>query len=200
MAERPFIIGVTGSIGMGKSTVAEQLGSLGASVCSADATVHALLGENGKAVPGVRALFPQAVAGNAVDRKKLGEIVFTDPEKLKQLEQLLHPLVVAEEEEFIVREGKKGAKFVVLDIPLLFETGGEKRCDLTVVATAPHAIQRERVMQRPGMTEEKFARILRQQMPDEEKRRRADVVIDTGQGKEYSFQQVLRLMENINAT
>lgn len=189
-----IVIGLTGSIGMGKSTVAALFRRLGIRVCSADAIVHRLLERGGAAVQAVGMRFPGVVRAGAVDRKILGGIVFTDPAGRRALEAILHPMVVAEEEGFVRREARKGAKIVVVEIPLLFETGAEARCDLTVVVTAPARVQRQRVMRRSGMTEEKFAAILRAQMPDGEKRRRAGAVIQTGLGLRHTVVQVAKLV------
>lgn len=194
MADKPFVLGLTGSIGMGKSTVAAQLEFLGAKVCSADAIVHRLL--TGAAVKPVGELFPETLKNGAIDRQALGKIVFHDDAKLKQLEQILHPLVVAEENAFIAAH-KEGV--VVLEIPLLYETGAQSRCDAVMVVTAPHFIQKRRVMKRTGMTEEKFAAILAKQMPDKEKRARATYVVQTGLGKWASLWQVKRIMKEIQA-
>lgn len=188
------VIGLTGSIGMGKTLVTGQFAALGAYTCNADEFVHRLLAEGGAAVAEVGAQFPGVVADGAVDRKSLGKIVFGDAVKLKQLEAILHPLVKKWEDEFVARAKADGAEVIVMDIPLLFETGGEKRCDKTVVVSAPGWVQRKRVMARPNMTQEKFARILASQMPDEEKRQRADFVVQAGFGKAYSFWQVKRIM------
>ncbi len=192
-----IIIGLTGSIGMGKSTIAGQFASLGAKICSADSCVHKLLGKNGAAVGIISKNFPDAVKSGIVDRKILGQIVFLDKEKLKLLENILHPLVQEMENEFISRARRLGAKLVVLDIPLLFETAGENRVDYTVVVTAPYFIQRQRVMARSGMTAEKFERIIASQMQDMEKRNRADFVIPTGLGKAYSFKMLKQLVINL---
>jgi len=189
-----IVIGLTGGIGMGKSTVAAQLELLGAKICCADAIVHRLLGKDGAAVAEVGKAFSGVVKNGAVDRKALGEIVFRDKKKLEKLEHILHPLVIAEENRFIEKEGRKGTKLVALDIPLLFETAGETRCDFTVTASAPELLQRQRVMKRPGMTEEKFRRIISSQMPDREKRRRAEHVVLTGLGKAHSFRQLRKIL------
>jgi dephospho-CoA kinase len=182
-----IVIGLTGSIGMGKSTLAMQLQSLGAKVCSADAIVHQLMGKGGKAVAAIGELFQGVVKDGAVDRKALGAIVFNDKEQLKRLEQLLHPLVVAAENTFVWQQRCLGARMAVLDIPLLFETGADQRCDVTMVVSAPHFLQRQRVLKRAGMSEEKFKLILRTQMPDRDKRRRADRLVLTGLGKSHSM-------------
>ncbi len=193
-----IILGLTGSIGMGKSTAAEDFRSLGVPVHDADATVHDLLGRGGAAVEAVAKAFPGVVTPGvvtdaAVDRKALGDAVFANPQELEKLEKILHPLVRRREEDFLKESFAGGAGLVVLDIPLLFETGGEARADAVAVVTAPAADQRTRVLQRPGMSEEKFRAILARQMPDEEKRRRADFIIDTGEGRAAS----LRAIENI---
>ena len=185
-----IVIGLTGSIGMGKSTLASQLALLGAKICNADAIVHELMGKEGKAVADIERLFPGVTKNGSVDRKALGEIVFKDKQQLQRLEQLLHPLVVAEENRFIKEERSKGARMVVLDIPLLFETRASERCDVTLVASAPYFLQRQRVLKRPGMNEQKFARINQSQMADAKKRRRADKVVLTGLGKAVSFKTI----------
>lgn len=184
------VLGLTGGIGMGKSTVTLQLASMGAHVCNADIIVHQLLAKGGAGVDPVGKAFKGVVKNGAVDRKALGAIVFKDKNKLKELEAILHPLVVAEENRFIEEQIAKGSKLVILDIPLLFETGAEKRCDAVMVVSSPAFIQRQRVMKRPGMTEEKFQSILASQMPDSEKRKRADIVIETGLGKAYSYRKI----------
>lgn len=197
MGNGTVMIGLTGSIGMGKSTAAEQLTALGVEVLNSDAVVHALLARGGAAVEAVRNHFPETVKDGAVDRKSLGDIVFNNREKLKALEGILHPLVAAEEHRFIERKRKEGAACAVLEIPLLYETGAEKRCDKIVVVTAPYFVQRRRVLKRPNMTPEKFSYILSQQMPDSEKRRRADFVVHTGLGKAYSLFQIKNILKKL---
>lgn len=177
----PRIIGLTGSIGMGKSTAAAILRSWRLPVHDSDATVHRLLGKGGKAVPLVEAAFPGSVQNGEVDRRALGAAVFGKPEELRRLEAILHPLVRASEQRFLKRHIRADA--VVLDIPLLFETKAESRCDEVWVVSAPPVIQRQRVLRRPTMTPEKFQAILRQQTPDKLKRRLCDHVIPTGLGK-----------------
>lgn len=194
---RPAVIGLTGSIGMGKSTVAAQFAALGAKICNADRLVHILIAPGGEAVTDVATHFPTAVKNGVVDRKILGGIVFADKEKRGLLESILHPRVMAMEEAFIEDMGRLGARLVVLDIPLLFETGGEERCDMTVVVSAPYTVQRRRVLARPGMTEEKFARILSTQMPDGQKRLLADMVVHTGLGRAYSFREIVPIVKDI---
>jgi dephospho-CoA kinase len=197
--KKMLVLGLTGSIGMGKSTVAAQLESEGARVCSADAIVHALLAKDGAAVAAVATQFPEVVKHNTVDRPALAAIVFHDQGKLSILERILHPLVVAAENDFIAAQRKDGARVTVLEIPLLYETGAQSRCDKIIVVTAPHFIQRRRVMARHGMTLEKFATILMLQMQDKEKRRRADYVVQTGLGRAYSLWQVKSILRRLHA-
>lgn len=178
-----FVLGLTGSIGMGKSTAARMLARLGAPVCDSDAIVHRLLARGGAAVAAIDAAFPGVVADGAVNRQALGAAVFGNPPALKRLEAILHPLVLAAQRRFLTRAAVRGTKVAVLDIPLLLETGGERRVDRTIVVSAPFAVQKARVLARPGMTPEKFAAILARQMPDAEKRRRADHVVPTGMGR-----------------
>jgi dephospho-CoA kinase len=155
----------------------------GIAVHDADAAVHDLMRRGGAAVPAVAQAFPEAVRDGAVDRKALGALVFGKPQALRRLEAILHPLVRRRMRRFLQQAGRRGDKLVVLDIPLLFETGGERFCDAVAVVSAPRLIQRQRVLSRPGMTPGKFAAILAAQMPDREKRRRADQVVPTGLGR-----------------
>jgi dephospho-CoA kinase len=185
------VIGLTGSIGMGKSTAAQQLKRLGLPVYDADAAIHSLSASGGAAIPAIQKRFPQVIHNGAVDRAALGAIVFADRSALKELERILHPLARKLQRRFLARNALAGRKRVVLDIPLLFETGGDQRCDLVVVVTAPKFLQRQRVLRRRGMTIAKLEGILARQTPDLEKRRRADHVIPTGLGKRYSL-RVLR--------
>ncbi|MEO9129576.1 MAG: dephospho-CoA kinase [Sphingomonas sp.] len=171
-------LGLTGSIGMGKSTVAAMFEALGVPVFDADAAVHRLQGEGGRLVGAIEARFPDTTGPKGVDRTLLGEAVLTDPRALKQLEALVHPAVSEERAAFIAAH--KDAPLVVFDVPLLFETGGESRVDKVAVVSAPAEIQRARVLARPGMTEARLDTILARQMPDAEKRARADFVIPTG--------------------
>jgi len=194
-----IVIGLTGSIGMGKSTVASQFALLGLRVCNADAIVHQLMANGGAAVAEIGKHFPTVIKNQAVDRKALGDIVFKDKHKLKQLEQILHPLVVAAENDFIATQQRKGTWAAVLEIPLLFETGAQERCDCVAVVSAPSFIQQQRVLKRSGMTPEKLSRILSLQMPDQEKRQQADIVIHTGLGKAYSFRQVKIWLQQIRS-
>lgn len=191
------ILGLTGSIGMGKSTAAAMLRALGLPVHDADAAVHRLLGPGGKAVAAVGAAFPGTLRQGAIDRKALGAKVFGKADQLKKLEAILHPLVRLEEQRFLQDSREKRHEVVVLDIPLLFETGGEKRCDGVVVVTAPQFLQTQRVMKRPGMTEARFRQILAAQMPDAEKRRRADWVVDTGLGRRPTLAALARIVRQL---
>jgi dephospho-CoA kinase len=175
-----IVLGLTGSIGMGKSTTAKMFAEAGVPVHDSDEAVHRLYA--GKAAPLVEAAFPGTVTGSVVDRAKLGARVLGDATALKRLEAIIHPLVRADADAFLARHRNAGESIAVLDIPLLFETGGRGRVDKVVVVTAPAETQRERVLARPGMTEEKLDLILARQVPDVEKRRQADFVVDTGQG------------------
>ena len=177
------ILGLTGSIGMGKSTAARMFRRLGVPLHDADAVVHRLLGKGGAAVAVVGHSFPGVVKDGAVDRRALGAQVFGDPAALKLLESILHPMVQAEKRRFLRACRARGAKLVVLDIPLLYETGGEKTCDAVLVVTAPQFLQDQRVLSRPNMDRERLTQIRKQQMPDAEKRRRADFVVETGLGQ-----------------
>ncbi|MER9936997.1 MULTISPECIES: dephospho-CoA kinase [unclassified Mesorhizobium] len=175
-----IVLGLTGSIGMGKSTTARMFADAGVPVHDSDETVHRLYA--GKAAPLVEAAFPGTTSAGVVDRAKLGARVLGDAAALKRLEAIIHPLVRADADAFLARHRGSGAPIAVLDIPLLFETGGRNRVDKVVVVTAPAETQRARVLARPGMTEEKLASILAKQVPDAEKRRQADFIVDTGQG------------------
>ncbi|KAB7647649.1 dephospho-CoA kinase [Polymorphobacter fuscus] len=190
-----IIIGLTGSIGMGKSTVAAMFERSGIPVFDADAAVRALQGPGGRALPAIEAIFAGTTHAGGLHREKLGAQVFGNPAALKQLEAILHPLVGEAQSNFLARHRLKRA--VVLDVPLLFEKGGWRRCDLTIVVSAPLRVQRARVLARPGMTRAKFAAILKSQMPDAEKRRRADVVIETGRGRRVTWMAVRRVVERL---
>lgn len=178
-----LILGLTGSIGMGKSTAARVLKSMGVPVCDSDAVVHRLLARGGAAVGAIAAAFPGVVVDGAVDRRALGAAVFGNPAALKALEAIVHPRVLAAQRAFLRQAARRGVRVACLDIPLLFETHGERRVDRTIVVSAPLRVQRARVLARPGMTAEKFAGILARQMPDAQKRRRADFVVNTGGGR-----------------
>lgn len=185
-----ILLGLTGSIGMGKSTTAQMFAEAGAAVYDADGAVHALYAQGGAAVAPVEAAFPGVTKDGAIDREALSKRVLNNSDALQQLERIVHPLVREAQIAFLQQQRAAGAKVVVLDIPLLFEGGGVKFLDAVVVVSAPGEVQRARVMARPGMTEEKFAAILAKQMPDEEKRRRADFVIHTGLGMDEARAQV----------
>ncbi|MBL4598059.1 MAG: dephospho-CoA kinase [Rhizobiaceae bacterium] len=191
-----IILGLTGSIGMGKSTTAKMFLEAGIPVYDADATVHALY--EGKATPLVEEAFPGTTDGKIVDRKKLGDKVLADPEALKKLEKIIHPLVHAEQQKFIEAARTSGAKLVLLDIPLLFEGGRETSVDAVIVVTASEEEQRKRVLSRPGMSEEKFANILKKQVPDAIKRKKADFLIDTGVGMEAARQKVAEIIDMVS--
>ena len=191
------IIGLTGSIGMGKSTVAELFRRRGVPVYDADRTIHGLSAKDGRAVPAIARAFPGVVVDGAVDRKKLGAQVFGNAAALKKLEAILHPMAAEERRKFLRRARARRVPAVVLDVPLLFETGGDALADVIVVVSAPAFLQTARVMKRPGMSAEKLAGILSHQMPDGEKRRRADLVIRTGAGKHAAQRQIDRLLTKI---
>lgn len=190
-------VALTGSIAMGKSTTAKMFTDLGCPVFDADAAVHSLYARDGAAVPIVAGLFPGVVTDGEIDREKLSAVVLKDPAALRQLESAVHPLVREQQVLFINAAEKAGHKFVVLDIPLLFETGGDKNVDLIVVVSAPAEVQRARALERPGMTEQKLAEILQRQLPDTDKRARADFVVDTSRGLEVAFDQVRRIVEDL---
>ena len=192
-----IVLGLTGSIGMGKSTTARMFFDLGVPVNDADAVVHALY--EGEAVAPIEAAFPGSTKAGAVDRKELSRQLNEDPALFKTLEAIVHPLVRAKEQEFLDRHRAAGAPFVVLDIPLLFETGGETRVDAVVVVTCDPEIQKERVMKRPGMTEEKFALLLSRQVPDVQKRAKADYIIDTGKGLDSARQDVEAIARTLSS-
>ena len=176
------IVGLTGSIGMGKSTAAKMLREMGVPVYDADAAVHALQAQGGTALPGIEAAFPGVVKAGVLDRQALGARVFGNKEALRRLEAIVHPLVGHKQRAFLRRAALAGETLVVLDTPLRFEGMGERRVDATLVVSAPAFLQRRRVLARPGMTTEKFEGILRQQVPDALKRRKASIVIPTGMG------------------
>jgi dephospho-CoA kinase len=185
-----IIVGLTGSIGMGKSTTSTMFQAEGVPVYDADAAVHALYAKGGAAVEPVEAAFPGVVTDGAIDRAKLSAHVVGQPEALKRLETIVHPLVGESRKVFFEAALEASAPLVILDIPLLFETGGERNVAAVIVVSAPEAIQRERVMARPDMTAEKLDAILARQLPDAEKRARADIVIDTSKGLDSAREQV----------
>ena len=190
-----FILGLTGSIGMGKSTTAKMFAEEGVPVHDADAAVHRLY--EGEAVAPIESAFPGTTAGGKVNREKLGQRILGDELAMKRLEHIVHPLVRQAEERFLNEAQEKGAKVALLDIPLLYETAGDKRCDAVVVVSAPADIQRVRAFERPGMSKDKFAAILAKQTPDTEKRRRADFVVDTSKGLEPARAQVRDILQAI---
>ncbi|MDX8501300.1 dephospho-CoA kinase [Mesorhizobium sp. VK4C] len=193
-----IVLGLTGSIGMGKSTTAKMFAEAGVPVHDSDETVHRLY--SGKAAPLVEAAFPGTTKAGVVDRARLAEKVLGDPAALKKLEAIIHPLVRADADAFLSRHRAAGAPIAVLDIPLLFETGGRNRVDKVVVVTAPAEIQRARVLARPGMSEEKFASILAKQVPDAAKRRQADFIVDTGQGFDAARAAVAAIVSELELT
>jgi dephospho-CoA kinase len=199
-----IVLGLTGSIGMGKSTAAAMLRRLGVPLFDADLAVHRLLARSGAAVRAVSAAFPgvETEAG-CIDRVLLGQRVFTNPAALKRLEKILHPMVAAEERRFLARVRARREPLAVLDIPLLFETGAERRCDYVLVVSAPPLVQRQRVLRRPGMTAIRLEAILRKQMPDHRKRQRADFVVPTGAGRGLTLRRlksIVRLLRDRRET
>lgn len=190
-----IILGLTGSIGMGKSTTANMFRNFGIPIHDADAAVHDLYA--GAAVPLVETAFPGTIRDGVVDRNLLGQQVVGKPAAMKQLESIIHPLVAKARDQFIENAKAEGAWLVVLDVPLLFETGGEKHCDHVVVVTADQSEQRRRVLSRENMSAEKFEKILASQIPDSEKRKRADFIIDTSHGIEDAKEQVRKLLDKL---
>jgi dephospho-CoA kinase len=189
------ILGLTGSIGMGKSTAATFFAEEGVPVHDADAVVHRLY--EGEAVPAIEAAFPGTVVDGRVDRNRLAAVVVGDASARRRLESIVHPLVRESETRFLAEARARGAPIVLLDIPLLYETGGDKRVDAVVVVSAPSEVQRTRVLTRPGMTVERFESLLAAQVPDEEKRRRADFVVDTSQGFDVTRAQVRDILARV---
>jgi dephospho-CoA kinase len=190
-----FILGLTGSLGMGKSTTTKFFAEEGVPIHDADAAVHRLY--DGEAVPLIEKAFPGTTDRGKVDRDKLARRVLNDAAAIERLEAIVHPLVRAAEKRFLAEAEGRGAAVAVLDIPLLFETGGDKRCDAVVVVSAPANVQRMRVFDRPGMDEQKFAAILAKQMPDAEKRSRADFVVDTSKGFDAARAQVRDILARV---
>lgn len=190
-----LIIGLTGSIGMGKSTAAKRFAEQGIAVFDADAAVHRLY-EN-EAVAPIEAAFPGTTEGGVVDRSKLAAALKGDKTRIKALEAIVHPLVRKAREDFLEEQTRAGANMVVLEIPLLFETGSQDDVDVTVVVSAPEEVQRERVLARPGMTREKLDSLLANQMPDAEKRKRADFVVDTSADIEHTWREIDKLVEQL---
>lgn len=192
-----LLVGLTGSIGMGKSTVAKRFLALGIPVIDADALVHELYAA--AAVSPIEQAFPGVTNAHGVDRAKLAAALMANPGGFKRLEAIVHPLVFREEKERLAAAKAAGAQLAVLEIPLLFETGGDARVDATVVVSAPANAQRQRVLARPGMTEEKFAQILSRQVPDAEKRRRATFVVDTGVALSETEAAIDRVLAELRA-
>jgi dephospho-CoA kinase len=193
--ERPFVLCLTGSLGMGKSTAAKFFAEAGVPVHDSDAVVHALYA--GEAVPLVERAFPGSTTDGKIDRGKLAAMVINNAEALRRLEAIVHTLVSASREKFLADAQARGAAVVVLDIPLLFETGAHGDCDAVVVVSAPPEIQRQRAFERPGMTDEKFLALLAKQMPDAEKRSRADFIVDSSQGLDHARAQIRDILERI---
>jgi dephospho-CoA kinase len=194
-----FVLGLTGSIGMGKSTAANMLRAMGIPVHDADAAVHELFAKDRRVRALISERFPGTADENGVDRPALGKVVFGNPDARRDLEAILHPRVQTFACRFLQRCRRLGVPIAVLDIPLLYETGGEARVDAVVVVSAPSFVQKKRVMARPGMDAERFAGILASQMPDREKRRRADFVVETGLGRAYTFKSLKQIVHAIRA-
>jgi len=192
-----IVLGVTGSIAMGKSTVSTMLSHLNNPLHDADKTVHELMSVNGRAYHEIARSFPGATQVNGIDRSKLGQEVFGNPGKLKQLENILHPLVREARSRFVKQQSRYRSRLVILDVPLLYETGGDKDCDKVLVVSAPYFIQKQRALARNGMTQTKFHDILQRQLPDHEKRRRADFIVPTGLGKAYTYRALKRLIRDL---
>ena len=190
-----FILGLTGSLGMGKSATAKMFAEEGVPVHDADAVVHRLY--DGEATPQIEAAFPSTIKNGKVDREALAKLVLGDAAAIKRLEQIVHPLVHAAAQRFVADAEASGAAVALVDVPLLFETGGDARCDAVVVVSAPADVQRTRAFERPGMSEGKLAAILAKQMPDEEKRARADFVVDTSKGFEAARAQVRDILKAV---
>ncbi len=199
MADRPLMVGLTGSIGMGKSETAKMFARLGVPVYDADAAVARLYDVGGAAVPEIEKAFPGTTRDGRVDRASLRQRVVNDPAALKTLDSVVHPLVGAERNGFLEGAIAQGADIVVMDVPLLFETNGHTRMDAVVVVSAPAHLQRERVLARPGMSPELLDSILARQMPDEEKRAKAHYVVVTDMGLDHAFEQVKMIVAELRA-
>lgn len=191
------ILGLTGSIGMGKSTAAAMVRRLGWPVHDADSAVHGLMASGGKAVAAIAAAFPGVVEAGVVNRGKLGQQVFADVAALRRLEAILHPLVRAEEMAFLRRHARARTRLVVLDIPLLFETGGDRRCDAVATVSCPAFLQTQRVLARPGMSHERLSAIRAQQLTDSIKRRKADFIIFSGLGRALTWRRLHRALDQV---
>jgi dephospho-CoA kinase len=192
-----IVLGLTGSIGMGKSTAASALRAMGVPVHDADASVHKLMNHGGAAVGFIEAAFPGTALSGAIDRKELGRRVYADPAALRRLESILHPMVREQERIFLRTARARRHRVVVLDIPLLYETGGEKRCAAVIVVTAPKFLQDQRVLKRPGMSRQRLDEIVSKQMPDAEKRQRADYLVQTGNGKRAMRVALARILKTL---
>jgi dephospho-CoA kinase len=190
-----IVIGLTGSIGMGKTETARMFTQEGIPVSDSDMIVHRLYDKDGAAVKPISATFPGVAAEGRIDREKLAQHLRNHPQDFARLEAIVHPLVRAEQENFLNEARREGASLAVLDIPLLFETGRDRDVDKIVVVSAPAPVQRRRVLARPGMTEEKFVAILARQLPDAEKRARADFIVDSDQGLDYARAQVRHIID-----
>ncbi len=191
------VVGLTGSIGMGKSETAKMFSAMGVPVFDADAAVHQLQSKNGPAIPAIEKAFPNVVVDGVLNREKLGKLIFGDRKAKARLEAIIHPMVADARQQFFKQATLDGHAFVVVDVPLLFETGGNTACDKVVVVSAPAAIQRERVLARPRMTEEKFTDILNLQTPDADKRAGADYIIETDKGLDHARDQVAKIVSDL---
>ena len=192
-----LIVGLTGSIGMGKSETTKMFAAAGVPVFDADATVQKLQAKDGKAIAHIKKAFPEVIKDGILDRAALGAIIFSNTKAKKILEEIMHPMVAEERVGFFEKAENSGAAFVVLDIPLLFETGGDKACHKVVVVSSPADLQRERVLRRPGMNVEKFEQILAKQTPDADKRSKADYIIETDKGLEHAEVQVTQIIKDL---
>jgi dephospho-CoA kinase len=193
--QRPFVLCLTGSLGMGKSKTAQFFADAGVPVHDSDAVVHALY--EGEAAPTIESAFPGSTTDGKVDRTKLAKMVLGDAAALARLEAIVHPLVGAARDKFLAEARARGAPVVVIDVPLLFETAGERGCDAVVVVSAPAEMQRRRAFERPGMTEDKFAALIAKQMPDADKRRRADFIVDSSKSFDHARAQVRDILRAV---
>ena len=191
-----IVVGLTGSIGMGKTETARNFKRLGVPVFDSDAEVHRLTKPGGAALAAIRVVFPGVITGDFLDREKLGETVFADDSRRQQLENILHPMVRIAQRRFLLSRARRGVKAALIDVPLLFESGLEQLFDQVITVSASPEIQRQRVLARPGMTAKKFERILSSQLPDSEKKERADIVIDTDRGRRPVYAQARRLLRS----
>jgi len=189
-----IILGLTGSIGMGKTTASDSFRRFGIPVHNADWAAHDMMRKGGEAVRSMAAMFPAAICKGGVDRQIIAQEVFADAKALDRVEKILHPLVRLRERRFLNHCARQCRSMVVLDVPLLFETNGERRCDGVITVSAPKIVQRQRVMGRPGMSLERFHAILARQLSDEEKRKRSDFIVLTGIGRHFSFLQIQKIV------